>query len=121
MQLEVEPCDWCGRSPGVHFSQEYPTRKLCVTCAARAIYAAPWSWQELVGAIGLLAMHTGYSRICLANGIPAMKRDKWIEYPGACFITPPMYVRALQAQVAFALPPGDVAVQMRMPNPRIVH
>jgi hypothetical protein len=76
---------------------------------------APWSYQELIGAIGLEGAYQLHLPHMLKQGIALLGREKWAKAPAPCWLQPAQFILALQAGVQFS-----VVVQSReRPAPKL--
>lgn len=83
-----------------------------------SIEVAPWSYEELIGGIGLEAMHRQTTEFALRNGMPMQSKQDWIAGSLLVTLTPSMFIRALQASVVMT--PAGVRVAPAPGRPMVL-
>lgn len=73
----------------------------CPLCGCRFPFA-PWSYQEVLGAIALEALYNRCLHNFRAQRLIAPGREDWLKAPAWEALQPSMTVRALQAGVVFS-------------------
>jgi hypothetical protein len=84
--------------------------RICSVCLLVDFLDEP-SFNNLVTAIGYVALYRGYREMCLRTGQTALGELAWLRMPSGALLYPDQFLRALQAGVIFtplpvAPPPG---------------
>jgi hypothetical protein len=83
--------------------------------------AEPHDWMlELVGAIGLTSLYDSFKRACFQQGVPVMEPRAWCRINLIVQISPPMFIRAIQAGVEFGAAPSNLVIAPEPPLRRII-
>lgn len=80
---------------------------------------APWSYEELIGAIGLCAMWRLDLEQSMRAGLPMKAGREWLVESRMVFLQPAMAIRAMQAGVQFSAP--ALVHQPQPPRGKLIH
>ena len=88
----------------------------CITCELRT-FRAPWSYCELIAAIGLQALYRSAMDTAIKGGIQVLDERNWIASTALFVMQPSQYILALQAGVQLAAAPFKVVQMPARPQP----
>lgn len=102
-------CDKCGRRTTPN-PRHGPQFQVCVCCNIEYVFA-PWSYGEVIGAVGLAGQYQFYRRECIRLGAPMLDERGWLQLPVLVWAEPAMLIRAAQQGVSF-IPPAAAQAKM---------